>query len=41
MKKNVGIAINAVDEKKGYEYNYGYGYGYGIDTKVKKWYHFK
>jgi len=40
MKKNVGIAINAVDQKKGYEYNYGYGYGYGIDTKVKKWYQF-
>jgi capsular exopolysaccharide synthesis family protein len=40
MKSNVGIAINAVDEKKGYEYNYGYGYGYGIDTKVKKWYNF-
>lgn len=40
MQKNVGIAINAVDEKKGYEYNYGYGYGYGIDTKVKKWYQF-
>ncbi len=41
MQKNIGIAINAVDEKKGYEYNYGYGYGYGIDTKVKKWYHFR
>jgi capsular exopolysaccharide synthesis family protein len=40
MKKNIGIAINAVDEKKGYEYNYGYGYGYGINTKVKKWYNF-
>lgn len=40
MKKNVGIVINAVDQKKGYEYNYGYGYGYGIDTKVKKWYQF-
>jgi len=40
MKNNVGIAINAVDEKKGYEYNYGYGYGYGVDTKVKKWYNF-
>ena len=38
MKKNVGIAINAVDEKKGYEYNYGYGYGYNTETKVKKWY---
>lgn len=40
MKENVGIAINAVDEKKGYEYNYGYGYGYGVDTKIKKWYQF-
>lgn len=40
MQKNVGIAINAVDEKKGYEYNYGYGYGYGVDTKIKKWYKF-
>jgi capsular exopolysaccharide synthesis family protein len=41
MKKNVGIAINAVDERKGYEYNYGYGYGYyGTDTKVKKWYNY-
>jgi capsular exopolysaccharide synthesis family protein len=40
MNKNVGIAINAVDEKKGYEYNYGYGYGYGVDTNAKKWYQF-
>jgi capsular exopolysaccharide synthesis family protein len=37
-KKNIGIAINAVDQKKGYEYNYGYGYGYGEDKKAKKWY---
>ena len=39
--KNVAIAINAVEEKKGYEYNYGYGYGYYADkTKKKKWYQF-
>jgi len=41
MNRNIGIAINAVDEKKGYEYNYGYGYGYGADSKAKKWYQFK
>ena len=40
--KNLAIAINAVEEKKGYEYNYGYGYGYYSDDKKKKkkWYQF-
>jgi capsular exopolysaccharide synthesis family protein len=39
---NLAIAINAVEEKKGYEYNYGYGYGYYSDEnkKKKKWYQF-
>jgi len=40
--KNLAIAINAVEEKKGYEYNYGYGYGYYAEKekKKKKWYQF-
>ena len=41
-QNNLAIAINAVEEKKGYEYNYGYGYGYYADKSKskKKWYQF-
>ncbi|RRO19736.1 polysaccharide biosynthesis tyrosine autokinase [Flavobacteriaceae bacterium 14752] len=38
--KNIAIAINGVNTKKGYDYNYGYGYGYSEDVKKKKWYQF-